>query len=222
MLKLTGRIALVVALGLVTSLANGQQMAGSPPATTKAAKAEKAKLGERAPEFALKDADGKTHRLSDYEGKIVVLQWINPGCPVCKGCMNSGAVATMLSECKQADAEFVFLPINSTHFMEAKDTAAYLKKHKIDTPGLIDRDGTVGHLYGAKTTPHVFVIDKAGILRYDGAIDSARRGGDDAETVNYTVMAVRAVSAGETVSPDKTKPYGCGVKYDKKKKKAKR
>ena len=212
-------IAVVATLTLAVAAASAQQLGGdsTKPASKPAAEdTAKATVGKAAPDFALKDAEGRTYRLSDYKGKIVVMQWINPQCPVCKGCMSSGDVKTMLSDIRSIDSEVVFLPINSTHFMEAKETTAYLKKHRIDAPGLIDRDGTVGRLYGARTTPHVFVIDQAGVLRYDCAIDS-KRDKPDADRTNYAVNAVRQLAAGETVSPDKTRSYGCSVKYKKKK-----
>ncbi|MHC4102825.1 MAG: thioredoxin domain-containing protein, partial [Planctomycetota bacterium] len=87
------------------------------------------------------------------------------------------------------------------------------KTHKIDAPVLIDRDGKVGHLYGAKRTPHLFVIDAEGVLRYQGAIDDDQRGDKGEKATNYVVQAVRQIVAGETVAPDITRSYGCTVKY---------
>jgi peroxiredoxin len=173
-----------------------------------------AQIGEPAPGFTLADANGKEHSLSDYEGKIVVLQWINPKCPVCVRCASNGLVEDMHKNVKKVDDNVVFLAINSTHWMTAKDSAAYLKEHELDVPGLADQDGTVGRLYGARTTPHLFVIDQKGILRYSGAINDDPRGKND-ESVNYVVNAVTQITAGETVAPDKTRPYGCSVKYKK-------
>jgi peroxiredoxin len=176
----------------------------------------KAKVGEKAPEFTLKDAAGKDIKLADYQGKLVVLQWINPKCPVCVGKMKDGSVKKMRDELKQLDKDVVHLMINSTSIEGggAEATAAYLKEYKVEAPGLIDMDGTVGHLYGAKTTPHMFVIDAQGILRYDGAIDDNAKGDREVVT-NYVVNAVKQIKAGETVEPDKTRSYGCSVKYKK-------
>ena len=199
-------VAAGLALGLALSLTSTAPAQADKPS---------AAVGQPAPEFALKDTDGKTHKLSDFRGKNVVLQWINPQCPVCKACMKDGIVSRMLSEIKAIDEDVVFLPINSTHWMGPTETAAYLKQYKMNVPGLVDQDGTVGRLYGARTTPHVFVIDAKGILRYDGAIDSYKRG-SDAPRENYVVNAIRQIKAGETVSPDKTRSYGCSVKYKKK------
>jgi peroxiredoxin len=174
----------------------------------------KAQVGEPAPNFTLADADGKEHSLSDFKGKIVVLQWINPKCPVCVRCASTGIVQDMHEDVKGLDDDVVFLAINSTHWMTVKDSAAYLKEKKLDMPGLDDQDGKVGRLYGAKTTPHMYVIDQKGILRYSGAIDNDRRGNKD-DAMNYVVNAVSQIVAGETVSPDRTQPYGCSVKYKK-------
>ena len=105
--------------------------------------------------------------------------------------------------------------INSTHFQTAEDTGTYLKEYKMTSAGLIDSDGAVGRLYGARTTPHMYVIDKKGVLQYSGAFDDDRRGqkGDDA--TNYAVNAIRQLAAEEKVSPNTTTPYGCSVKYKK-------
>ncbi len=175
---------------------------------------QKAKVGEMAPDFKLKDATGEEHSLSDFKGKIIVLQWINPGCPVCRHVTSSGKVAAMLKEIRAMDPDVVHLTINSTYWMEPEESAKYLKEHKIDSPALIDREGTVGHLYGAKTTPHMFVIDEDFVLRYDGAFDDNADGSKSSPT-NYVTNTVKQIKAGETVSPDQTKPYGCSVKYKK-------
>ncbi|MHC4990685.1 MAG: redoxin family protein [Planctomycetota bacterium] len=175
----------------------------------------KAQIGEAAPAFTLKDTAGKAHTLSDFKGKTVVMQWINPDCPVCRRVMSKGQVADMIKELKAIDNDVVFLAVNSTHYMEASKSAAYFKSHKITAPALIDQDGTVGRAYGARTTPHVFVIDGKGILRYQGAFDDDARGSKGKDANNFVVNAVRQISAGETVSPDSTRPYGCSVKYKK-------
>jgi hypothetical protein len=105
------------------------------------------------------------------------------------------------------------LAINSTYLMESSVGEAYLKTHKVDAPVLIDGDGTVGHLYDAKRTPHLYVIDAEGVLRYQGAIDDDPRGDKGDKATNYAVQAVRQIVAGETVAPDITPSYGCTVKY---------
>ncbi len=173
----------------------------------------RAQIGEAAPTFALEDSTSKRHALADYKGKIVVLQWINPDCPVCTRVSSTGLVTAMKSQLAQISDNVVHLDINSTHYMEPSVGAEYLKKYKIDVPALIDRDGKVGRLYGAQTTPHMFVIDTRGVLRYQGAIDDDPYGSKGGDATNYVVQAVRQIVANETVSPDITKPYGCSVKY---------
>lgn len=174
---------------------------------------DRAQIGEAAPTFALEDSTGRRHALADYKGKIVVLQWINPDCPVCTRVSSTGLVTAMKSQLAQISDNVVHLDINSTHYMEPAVGAEYLKKYKIDVPVLIDRDGKVGRLYEAKTTPHMFVIDTKGVLRYQGAIDDDSYGSKGKDATNYVVQAVRQIVANDTVSPDITKPYGCSVKY---------
>ncbi|MHC5016881.1 MAG: peroxiredoxin family protein, partial [Planctomycetota bacterium] len=124
-----------------------------------------AEIGEPAPAFTLADSTGKSHALADYRGKIVVLQWINPTCPVCRRVCSTGLVTAMRKQLDEITPGVVYLGINSTHYMEPSVGEAYFKTHKIDAPVLIDRDGKVGHLYGAKRTPHLFVIDAEGVRR---------------------------------------------------------
>ena len=177
-------------------------------------RANVAKVGEPAPNFTLTDASGKSHTLADYKGKLVVLQWINPDCPVCTRVNASGLTNEMAKAVKGVEKDFVHLAIHSTHYMEPDKSAAYLKKHKVKAPVLDDRSGKVGHLYGAKTTPHMYVIDKKGILRYAGAIDDDDNGKNRDGATNYVINAVHQIAAGETVTPDMTKAYGCAIKYD--------
>ncbi len=172
-----------------------------------------AKVGEAAPNFTLNDASGKTHTLADYQGKLVILQWINPDCPICTRVNRSGITTRMAKAIRAVEKEFVHLTIHSTHYMELDKSVAYLKQHKVKAPVLDDRGGKVGHLYGAKTTPHMYVIDKKGILRYAGAIDDDPHGTNPEGATNYVINAVRQVAAGETVAPDLTKAYGCAIKY---------
>lgn len=173
-----------------------------------------AKVGEKAPAFTLKDAAGKEYSLEDYKGKTVVLQWINPGCPVCNGLVTDGSVATMEDQAKAADPDVVFLFINSTYKdrENGEKSAKYLADGKVDGPALIDGEGAVGQAYGAKVTPHCFVVDGSGTLVYAGAIDNEESGD---KRVNYVVNAVSAVKSGKQPSPATTRPYGCGVKYKK-------
>lgn len=173
---------------------------------------EKATVGKAAPNFTLKTTDGKEWSLSDAKGKVVVLEWVNPECPVCVRVMKDGTVANTLRECKAQFGDVVYVAINSSASRPAslKATGDYLKANKIEIPALLDSDGKVGKMYGARTTPHCYVIDADGVLVYQGAIDDAQDG--DGKK-NFVVNAVTALKNGEAVSPNSTRPYGCGVKY---------
>ncbi|HMN97525.1 MAG TPA: redoxin domain-containing protein [Phycisphaerales bacterium] len=188
------------------------------PAGEGQAPAPTVKIGEAAPAFTLVSAvDEKSVSLADYKGKFVVLQWINPDCPYCVRVMEDGTVAKAQAEAnKAAGGEVVWLFINSTHYMPPEGTKEYLAKHRSDKPGLVDRDGTVGKRYDAKTTPHVYVIDPEGVLRYHGAISDDMNGAktrDKQEVTLYAVNAITQAKAGETVAPDYVRPWGCSVKY---------
>ncbi len=172
-----------------------------------------AKCGEAAPAFELTNLTGETKSLEDYKGNILVLQWVNPGCPVCVRVMRDGVEAQMLEELKALDENIVVLGISSTKGLAAEKVAEYLKNNEIDLDALIDADGKIGHAYGARTTPHMYVIDAEGVLRYQGAIDDDPRGGNADSATNYVVNAVKQIKAGETVEPNETQPYGCSVKY---------
>jgi peroxiredoxin len=186
----------------------GKAQRGGP----RAEKSEGAKVGEAAPNFTLKTADGKDWSLTDAAGKVVVIEWINPECPVCEGVMKDGTVAATLKGCKEQFGDVVYLAINSSASKPSSfdATPAYLKDNKIDIPALFDRDGKVGKMFGARTTPHCFVIDQKGVLVYKGAINNTKDG--DGKT-NYVVQAVTQLKKGEKVSPSETKPFGCSVKY---------
>jgi peroxiredoxin len=173
------------------------------------------KVGDKAPEFALADTDGKEHKLSDYTGKTVILHWFNPGCPFIK--LHYEKQTTMVDMWKDyQDKDVVILAVNSTHSGHpdfGKDAEAK-SGWKIAFPILADADGKVGMMYGAKTTPHMFVIDKTGVIRYAGAIDNDPRNEKSGEEkINYVRNAVDALLAGSEVEKTEVKPYGCGVKY---------
>lgn len=178
-----------------------------------------ASIGQKAPDFALQDHNGKTHKLSDYtaDGKVVVLEWFNPKCPFVVRHHETKSTFKDLYE-NYNSKNVVFLAVNSSN----RDSgvygfdAEYAKKWEIEYPILVDESGEIGKQYGAKTTPHMYIIDTNGDLRYMGAIDNDQRGnmsGD--EYVNYVSQALDQVLAGETVSVAETKSYGCSVKYRK-------
>ena len=177
--------------------------------------------GQPAPDFTLTDLDGKAHKLSDFKGKIVVLEWNNPNCPFVKKQYEKSGNLPATQKAATADG-VIWLTINSgAPGKEGGDyTAAQLKEyldknHAVPTAYLPDHDGQVGHLYNAKTTPHLYVINKEGVLVYQGAIDSVRSAepADIAKATNYVNAALVAVKAGKPVEKASTEPYGCSVKY---------
>jgi peroxiredoxin len=176
------------------------------------------KIGDKVPDFTATDVNGKQVKFSDFAGKTVVLQWVNPGCPVCRKVTESGQVAQMITDAKAIDPNVVFLMVNSTASTasDPKVTADYLSSHKVQsTAALIDGDGKVGHMFDAKTTPDMFVVDSKGTLVYGGAFDDSSDRGETAGKTNYVLNTLKQLKAGESVSPSTTKPYGCSVKYGK-------
>ena len=173
-----------------------------------------AKLGEAAPDFAVKDHNGKEVKLADLKGKTVVLEWINPGCPYVKRHYEAGTMANLAKEYAEG-GNVVWLAVMSNAGAKAEDMKAFAQKHNLPYPILMDGDGKVGKAYGAKTTPHMFVIDKAGKLAYVGGIDNDEDGDKSADRVNYVKNALDELKAGKPVSKQETASYGCGIKYAK-------
>ena len=167
-------------------------------------------VGEKAPDFTLGDPSGHQVSLSASNGSIRVLEWVNPDCPFVQRHYAAGTMKK-LAERYAADG-VVWLAINSTSTMDAARSAAFHDSHQLPYPVLVDRDGAIGHLYGAETTPHMFVIDGNGTVVYEGAIDDDPRGSKKSPT-NYVAAALDALLAGKTVATPETKPYGCSVKY---------
>ncbi len=174
-------------------------------------KSAQAEVGKPAPEFALKDVDGKVRKLSEYKGSVVVLEWINQKCPF-SDVKHQDKTMQRIAD-KYKDRDVVWLAIDSSHYADPKANKEYAGKVGIAYPILHDQDGKVGKAYGARTTPHMFVIDKAGALVYAGAIDNNPPGKNEASPRNYVEDAVEAVLKGSTVAVGTTKPYGCSVKY---------
>ena len=168
---------------------------------------EKAAVGKSAPDFTLKDADGKEHKLADLKGKVVVLEWFNPDCPAVKKHHVSSKTMKETAE-KFADKGVVWLAINSG--AEGKQGAGPERNRKaredyaMPYPVLLDMDGKTGRAYGAMVTPTMVVIDKEGKVAYWGAIDDQKAGG-----TNYVARAVQALLDGQSVpEPTTTKGYG--------------
>lgn len=199
-----GAMALALAMA-VPALGQAAEPASKPAAKH----AEPAKVGAPAPAFEATTADGKKVKLSDFKNKVVVLEWFNPECPVVVMHYKNDTMNKTIA--KFEGKPVVWLRVNTTNGATAEDNTKAAGEWHIKTPILLDSEGTIGHAYGAKTTPHCFVIDTTGTLAYAGAIDngSGRKVGD----VNYVEKAVFQTLAGETVTDAETKPYGCGVKY---------
>jgi len=179
----------------------------------------KVAVGEPAPAFSAVDSHGTAHALGDYKGKTVVLEWNNPECPFVRKHYKSGNIP---DQQKAATADgVVWLTLNSgaagkQGHLEGKDADAFLAQyHASPTAYLFDGDGKIGHLYGARTTPHVFVIDAQGVLRYMGGIDSVPSSDvDDLKTATqYVPQALKELASGKAVSVPVSEPYGCSVKY---------
>jgi len=176
-------------------------------------------VGQPAPGFTATDSNGKVHRLADFKGKPVVLEWTNPGCPFVRAHYDSGNMPASQSAARSQGA--VWLTVNSSAAgkqgsMDGAGANAQVARDKAAPSAyLLDAKGDIGKLYGAKTTPHIFVIDAAGKLAYEGAINDRPTAeiADARAGTNYALAAVDAVKAGKSPSPATTKPYGCSVKY---------
>jgi peroxiredoxin len=195
------RTKIMVAALLAFSLAAVAADSASPPT---------AKLGAPAPGFTLDDQNGKPVSLADYSGKIVVLGWLNRDCPFVQRHLNAKTFNNL--NAKYGDKGIVLLGIDSSHTHTTAGNAQTVKDYSLTFPLLNDAKGAVGHLYNAKTTPDMFIIDKDGTLVYEGAIDN-NPDNDNAHPTNYVEKALDEMLAGKPVSEPETKSYGCTVKY---------
>lgn len=176
-------------------------------------------IGQPAPDFTATDSNGKSHSLGDFKGKIVVLEWTNPECPYVVKHYDSKNMQKLQEEYTAKDV--VWLTINSSadgkqgNLTDEAANAYITEKGAKQTAYLLDAKGDVGKAYDAKTTPHMFVIDKEGILAYNGAIDDndSFKPEDAATAKNHVKAAVDALIAGTRVETTQSKPYGCSVKY---------
>lgn len=174
-----------------------------------------ATVGAAAPDFSLKAADGKAHSLASYKGKVVVLEWVNPNCPFVKRHAKDKTMSTTSGKYR----DVVWLGINSTgakhqDYLAADAIAKWASDNGIAYPILEDADGKVGQAYGAKTTPHMFIIGADGKVVYAGAIDDDPSGKNPADKrLNYVDQALGSVTKGAAIATASTTPYGCSVKY---------
>jgi len=176
-------------------------------------------VGQAAPDFALNDANGKAVKLSDFRGKYVVLEWTNPGCPYVKKHYDSGNMPATQQDATSKGV--VWLSINSTEkssgdYLEPGKLVAWQQERKAKpTAVLMDEDGTAGRAYGARTTPHMYIVNPQGQLVYAGGIDSIPSSNPDdiKKAVNYVKQALAEVQAGKPISAATTRAYGCSIKY---------
>jgi peroxiredoxin len=177
------------------------------------------KVGEPAPDFQATDSNGQQHELSQYRGKFVVLEWHNNGCPYTRKHYESGNMQRLQKQWTSKGVVW-FTVISSAPgqqgYVTAQQENDYVKQmNAAPTAALLDPQGDVGRLYSAKTTPQMFIINPAGVLIYDGAIDdkATTDQSDIQGAKNYLSQALEEAIAGKQVSTPTTRPYGCSVKY---------
>jgi len=176
-------------------------------------------VGQTAPDFTLLDSSGKQRSLSEFEGKYIVLEWFNPECPFVQKHYNSGNMQGLQG--KYTSQNVAWLSIDSSAegnqgYLDPKNAQQFIDESQVkSTAVLLDPLGNVGKLYGAKTTPHMFIIDPTGTLVYQGAIDdiSSADKDDISKAKNYVDETLSLALAGESISAFSTKSYGCSVKY---------
>ena len=176
-------------------------------------------VGQTAPDFTLKDAAGKSVKLSDFRGKYVVLEWTNPGCPYVRKHYNSGNMPATQKDATAKGA--VWLSINSTErdsydYLPPAKLVAWMQERKSQPSAvLMDEEGSAGMAYGARTTPHLYIVNPEGRLVYAGGIDSipSSNADDIKRAVNYVRQGLDEALAGKPISQATTRPYGCSIKY---------
>lgn len=176
-------------------------------------------VGQPAPDFTANDINGKEVKLSSLNGKIVVLEWNNPGCPFVKKFYNSGEMQKLQAEIKSKGVTWISVnsgAVGKQGNMTAEEAQKYVSENKaVPDHYITDPEGAIGTLYAAKTTPHMFVIDSKGMIAYMGAIDDkpSTDSNDIAGAKNYVRAAVDSLIAGKPVEMASTQAYGCNVKY---------
>lgn len=203
-------LALAALLATSTLVPAQERKQDGPKEEPKREKTVPAEIGKSAPAFELKDLAGKTVKLSDYKGKIVVLEWFQPTCPYDVKGYAEGGNCRSTGEKLEKDGVVVLLVNSSNAKNENADPKAnqeFFASRKISPRLLLDPEGTVGHAYGAKSTPHCMVIDAKGNLAYRGAIDNAMEK-DAKEKINYVEAAVRELKADKPVTTKETRSYG--------------
>lgn len=200
----------------LTLVARGTAEEVAPPQVAEPLQAE---VGKAAPAFTLKDAEGVERSLAEFKGKFVVLEWVNFGCPFVKKHYGSGNMQGLQAEYTGKGVTWLAIcssaPGKQGYFAGEELKTQIAERKSAATFYLTDVEGKVGRIYGAKTTPHMYVIDPAGALVYIGGIDDIPSA--DAEDIpkakNYVRLALDAVLAGKPVASSSSQPYGCSVKY---------
>lgn len=178
-----------------------------------------AQIGEKAPEFTATDIYGNEVKLSDFAGKPIVMEWTNHDCPFVVKQYDSGNMQKIQNDMAEKEVAWIRIvssaPGKQGNVTSEKAKEIIAKTNAVITTQISDESGEIGKMYGAKTTPHMFVIDSEGVLAYAGAIDSEPSLDKeiDENTQNYVVSAINSLMTGETPNPSMTKPYGCSVKY---------
>lgn len=178
-----------------------------------------AAVGQPAPAFTLTDTSGKTRTLAEFKGKTVVLEWTNPGCPFVRKHYDSANLPGLQKEFTAKDV--VWLAVNSTEkaasdYLPPQQLARWIQdKSGAPTATLMDEEGSVGKAYGARTTPHMYIVNPQGTLVYAGGIDSiaSARASDIQTATNYVRQGLNEALAGKPISQAQTAPYGCTIKY---------
>lgn len=212
-------IAGLVTLTLATVGYHRINASSTPASSTQIAQAQPVRVGSAAPQFTGKDSNGKTHSVSDFKGKTVVLEWTNNQCPFVRKHYDSGNMQRLQQEARSKGV--VWLSVvssapNQQGYVTGQQANQLTRSRNANpTAVLLDPDGNIGRLYSARTTPHMYVIDAKGTLRYAGAIDSnpSARTEDVKTANNYVSAALNSVLSGQAVKTATTQPYGCSVKY---------
>lgn len=177
------------------------------------------KVGQPAPEFSALDTRGNTHTLSDYRGMPVILEWTNHDCPFVRKHYDSGNMQQQQRAATEQGAVWLSIissaPGKQGHVTPTQADALTVERNAAPSAVLLDESGEIGRMYGAKTTPHMYVIDRDGTLAYMGGIDSigSANPADIDKATQYVPTALAQVVNGDTVKPGVTRPYGCSVKY---------
>jgi peroxiredoxin len=174
--------------------------------------------GDTAPAFTLTDIHGNTVESSSFAGRPIVLEWINPQCPFVKKFYSNGDMVKYQRAAAELGAVWISISSNrpgAAQYMSAEENRKWAEQVGHEAIWLMDPEGKMGKAYGAQVTPHMFIINEAGEIVYQGAIDSIRDASPASieKADNYTMLALEALVKGRSIQEERTRPYGCGIKY---------